>query len=146
MHCLSTENGEQLWQAGRVERFVAASPERVYGMDRWSNMYILDRATGALRARVSSRGSTMPLVNQQTDRLYLASPTGLVQCLHEIGIEEPIQYIAPPLPEKLDEAATPEGATPEATAAPTAPPTEPEAVVGEDPFGTGAAEENPFDP
>jgi hypothetical protein len=114
-------------------------------MDRWSNLYILARASGALRARVSSRGSTMPLVNQQTDRLYLASPMGLVLCLHEIGLEEPIQYIAPPLPEDLDDAATPDGATLDATATST-PPAQPDASDDQDPFGTGAAEGNPFDP
>jgi outer membrane protein assembly factor BamB len=146
MHCLSAADGEELWQAARVERFVAASPERVYGMDRWSNLYILDRASGAQRARISFRGSTMPLVNQQTDRLYLASPLGLVQCLHEIGIDEPIRYIAPPLPENLDEAAAPGAATLDA-ATPEAPPaTQPDAGAGENPFGTGAGEESPFNP
>jgi hypothetical protein len=30
--------------------------------------------------------------NVQTDRLYLATPEGLVQCLHEIGLKEPLRY------------------------------------------------------
>lgn len=141
MHCLSTDDGEELWHADHVERFVAASPDRVYGMDRWSNLYILDRASGALLGRISFRGSTMPLVNQETDRLYLASPTGLVQCLHEIGLDEPIRYIAPPLPENLDEAATPDG-----KATDTAAPAQTDTPVPDDPFGTGPGDDNPFDP
>jgi hypothetical protein len=146
MVCLAAKDGSELWRAGQVERFVAASPERVYGMDRWSNLYILDRASGALRGRISFHGSTMPLVNQETDRLFLASPLGLVQCLHEIGIDEPIRYIAPPLPENLDEKPAP-GAEAPAGEAPAATPAEPGAAE-DDPFGVGpaddAANDDPF--
>jgi hypothetical protein len=140
MHCLSTDDGAEAWQADLIERFVAASPDRVYGMDRWSNLYILDRASGTLRGRISFHGSTMPLVNQETDRLYLASPLGLVQCLHEIGIEEPIRYVAPPLPENLDNAEAP-GA--DATGA--APSDQADTPAGDDPFGTVPADD-PFNP
>lgn len=150
MHCLSAEDGSELWQAPHVERFVAASPERVYGMDRWSNLYILDRASGTLLGRINFRGATVPLVNQETDRLYLASPTGLIQCLHETGLEEPIRYAPPPLPENLDAADAAAGAgTPAATgeAQPeTAEPATdgPFATPDDDPFAT--SDDDPFDP
>jgi hypothetical protein len=98
----------------------------------------------------------MPLVNQETDRLYLASPTGLVQCLHEIALEEPVRYVAPPLPDNLDAAAPAEGeapadaTTPEVPATP--PETEPQPPIDDDPFGTAPADdaadadEDPFNP
>lgn len=141
MHCLSAEDGTELWRAAQVERFVAASPERVYGMDRWSNLYILERASGVLLGRISFRGSTVPLVNQETDRLYLATPTGLIQCLHETGLEEPIHYEPPPLPENLDEGETGgAGATAPETPPEGADATEPET---EDPF---APADDPFNP
>jgi hypothetical protein len=103
-------------------------------MDRWSNLYILDRASGRQLARLSFRGSSVPLVNQETDRLYLASPTGLVQCLHEVGLESPIRYEPPPPPEGAEADETDE-ATP-------TPPTAP-AAAAEDPFAA-PAESDPF--
>jgi outer membrane protein assembly factor BamB len=144
IYCLSIEGGNELWRAANVDRFVAASPDRVYGMDPWSNLYILDRASGTQLGRIEFRGSTIPLVNQATDRLYLASPTGLVQCLHEIGIEEPIRYEPPPLPENLDEAGA-EGTPGSADATAPTPPAQPPVPGGaaDDPFG-GAADDNPF--
>lgn len=143
MHCLSAEDGTELWNAPHVERFVAASPDRVYGMDRWSHLYILDRATGELLGRINFRNATVPLVNEETDRLYLATPTGLIQCLHESAIAEPIYYRPPPLPENLDAAAETQ---PDAAAA--APPDAAAAPATDDPFAGGTtqppAEDDPF--
>ena len=39
------------------------------------------------------------LVNDQTDRLFLISESGLVQCLHEIGANKPTHYVERPAAE-----------------------------------------------
>ena len=41
------------------------------------------------------RGMDIKLINSQTDRIYLASDTGLVQCLHEVELAEPIRHNLP---------------------------------------------------
>jgi hypothetical protein len=147
MHCISAEEGTELWRAAQVERFIAASPDRVYGMDRWSNLYILDRTNGEMLGRIDFRGSTVPLVNQETDRLYLASPTGLIQCLHESALTEPILYQPPPPPENLDaEGAAGAPSTQPGAAAPAQPDVAPPAT--DDPFAPAAdaapATDDPF--
>ena len=43
------------------------------------------------------------LLNSETDRLYLATDTGLVQCLHEIEQVKPILYGEDRKPKKVEE-------------------------------------------
>jgi hypothetical protein len=33
------------------------------------------------------------MINFQTDRIYLASDTGLIQCLHEIELPQPLNHL-----------------------------------------------------
>jgi hypothetical protein len=60
-----------------------------------------------LDLKTGSRLDTLPLpeiktklINQQTDRIYLATDNGVIQCLHEIGLEKPVLHIPPPLEKK----------------------------------------------
>jgi len=137
MHCLMAAAGTSVWSAAGIERFVAASPTRVYGVDRFQNVHILDRASGSEIGQLAARGADLPLVNQQTDRLYLVASTGLIQCLHETAIPQSIRYEAPPLPDRLDGSSLPEeGGVP---GQPAADPNNPFADVGND-----AGDNNPF--
>jgi outer membrane protein assembly factor BamB len=123
MHCVDAANGTSVWEAPKLAQFVAASRNRVYGIDDYGALVVLDAATGALLGRMPTSGSTSGLVNDQTDRLYLVSSSGMVQCLHEIGAKEPL-YHAPPEVETVAEQ-TPAGETdgqpPAAAAAPQQP-------------------------
>ncbi len=69
----------------------------IYAVDHLDRLAILDAERG-------TRLSTMPLgdvqikiLNQQTDRIYLASDAGVVQCLHELGQSKPLVYTPPRL-------------------------------------------------
>jgi hypothetical protein len=98
--------------------------------------------------------ATHALVNDQTDRLYLVSSDGIVQCLHERGAQEPVYY--QPKMEPVPPAETTESQSPAATdssfevqpeddeAEPMdqEPMEEAEAPAEETPFGV---EENPFE-
>ena len=143
LHCLSTEDGSLHWAAVGVSQFVAASPTRVYGMDHYGSLLILDGRSGVILGQASGQEGTTAVVNQQTDRLYLVSDTGLVQCLHEIGQQQPFLH-APP---KVEEPPAAKAPPVEETPAPETPPTEePPAVEPEpvpdvgDPFAEGAVE------
>ena len=48
--------------------------------------------SGARVDSIETSKLSLKFMNEQTDRLYLAAPDGLVQCLHEIGIKEPLRY------------------------------------------------------
>lgn len=172
LHCVDAANGHALWKAPHVTQFAAASRNRVYGMDDLGAVVVLDASSGAPLGRIPTDGTTNTLVNGQTDRLYLVSGDGVVQCLHEVGAKEPLYHIptpsesqppAEPSAERSTEttaasAATPaqpstsEGASPPAGSAPLAEGEEdaaaPAAGAAEKPAnesGFGVDEDNPFD-
>jgi outer membrane protein assembly factor BamB len=157
LHSVDAATGIGQWQAPGISQFAAATKSRVYGVDQFGTIHVLDRATGAPVGRIPSGGALTALVNDQTDRLFLISASGLVQCLYEIGATEPTYYVQPPsaaeeapAEEKPaeeeyhgDEEAAPAEPKPQPAARPVVPPQE-----SEEPFGPPAPEEeaNPFGP
>ncbi len=94
MFCLDGKTGRQVWFAPRLKQFIAASPERVYASDKLGGLVMLNAKTGA-RQDVIPVSSSIKLINTQTDRIVLASSTGVVQCLHETQLVEPVVYEPP---------------------------------------------------
>jgi outer membrane protein assembly factor BamB len=120
LHCVDAEKGTELWQAPHVSQFAAASAKRVYGVDDLGSLMVLDAANGSVLGRIPTDSSTFALVNDQTDRVYLVSKDGVVQCLHEIGVPEPMYH----QPKVQPEPPKPEAQPAESTASPTRPATE----------------------
>ncbi len=102
MHCLAAATGDEKWSAPHCVQFVAASGERIYVTDGIGRTWILDAATGARLAAISTELLPHKLVNIETDRIYLATPTGMVQCLHESALVEPLNH-KPPIEEPAEE-------------------------------------------
>jgi len=96
LHCVDAKTGAHQWEVPGISQFAAATKAHVYGVDRFDSVRILNIADGAPVGRISSGGMLTALVNDQTDRLYMMSESGLVQCLHEIGANEPIHYVVRP--------------------------------------------------
>jgi len=92
LHCIDAKRGTELWEAPHVSQFAAASAKRVYGVDDLGALVVLDAANGAVLGRMPTDSSTNALVNDQTDRVYLVSKDGVVQCFHEIGAKEPMHH------------------------------------------------------
>lgn len=103
LHCVST-TGSALWESPDVVQFAGASKSRVYGLDRMGDLLIIDSNSGVQLGQVRTTSTTHAIINSQTDRIYLISDTGLVQCLHEIGADEPTMHVqlAPPKQEASD--------------------------------------------
>jgi outer membrane protein assembly factor BamB len=101
LHCVDAATGSAVWIAPKVTQFAAASRNRVYGVDDLRSLLVLDAATGQtlLRSKPSD-GTLNALVNDQTDRLYVISDDGMVQCFHEIGAKQPL-YHNPPEPKPV---------------------------------------------
>ncbi len=116
MFSLRPDTGQQQWFAPDPARFVSATPDRVYSIDRYGWLVINDAKTGARLDAMQIPRELKSLANDQTDRLVLYTDDGLIQCLHEAQHEAPLIY-APPIP-KLR---TPSGAA----APPAAPPKSP---------------------
>ncbi len=92
MFCLDARTGRQEWWAPHVRQFVAASETRVYAFDTTDQLLILDIASGARIDSVYTGPLPVRLSNDRTDRIYLASETGLIQCLHELERPEPMRH------------------------------------------------------
>ena len=144
MYCLGTKTGIQQWWAPQVKQFIAASKERIYAADKLGRMLVIDAQTGARIDALDIMSYPIRLMNMQTDRIYLASETGLVQCLREIEQVEPLDHLQPlqpPAPAAEQDQAAPQAPVQPVQAQPAvAPPAMPA-----DPFGVAPAA-TPADP
>lgn len=165
--CLDAKNGQALWEAADITQFAAASKQRVYAVDQLGALVVLDAATGAVLGAMPNDEKTTALVNDQTDRIYLVSADGMVQCFHEIGADQ-VTYHNPPEPPTPAEGAEKPRTRPSSAPAssdetqPTQPAEKPEAADAKKPLepaadaadksvepakppAAGATEANPFD-
>ena len=96
LHCVDASTGSPKWRSPGISQFAAATKSRVYGVDRYGTIRILNITDGAPIGSIPTGGELNALVNDQTDRLFLISESGLVECLHEIGADKPTYYAKPP--------------------------------------------------
>jgi hypothetical protein len=90
MYCVDAKSGMQTWWAPEVTRFIAASKDRVYATDKIGLLHVLSAKTGSHLDTIPAEYLAVKLTNPESDRLFLASATGMIQCLHEPGIVEPL--------------------------------------------------------
>lgn len=88
----ATVDGEEIWWAPRVTELLAASPTRLYGRDASGRTLVLRADNGGLIDTLPTELSDLTVTNDRTDRIFLASRTGLVQCLREIALTEPVVH------------------------------------------------------
>ncbi len=91
MYCLEASTGKLIWYVPEVVQFVTASKDRVYAVDKLSRIHVLDRTKGNRLDAFSVLGQIL-LTNTENDRIYMATPSGLVQCLHEIELAQPVEH------------------------------------------------------
>jgi hypothetical protein len=146
MYCLEAASGKPLWHARNVAQFVAASPGRVYVVDRVGSLAILEISGGARLGGMPLAGIATKVVNTKSDRMFLVDHANVVQCLHETQLRAPYVYTPPPPPEK-PEPKLRQRAREAPAAAPETPAEEPpaEAPPAEKPPKEPAATDNPFD-
>jgi outer membrane protein assembly factor BamB len=89
LYKLSPETGEEIWASRGVFQFVSASPTRLYATDAAGQLLVIDAKSGAQLGAIGTPDSAIKVFNRDNDRIYLVSRTGMVQCLHEIGLKEP---------------------------------------------------------
>ncbi|MBN2296350.1 MAG: PQQ-binding-like beta-propeller repeat protein [Pirellulales bacterium] len=92
LYCLDKNNGDKLWHAPLVTRFVAASPTRLYVEDKLGRLLVLDAKNGVRIDTLPFRPADVMVCNMWTDRIYLITKTGLVQCLHEMELTKPVRH------------------------------------------------------
>ena len=76
-------------------KFISASKTKLYSVDRIGRLHILDITTGGTLGTIPTERLNVRLTNTLTDRIYLGTEDGLIQCLHEIALKEPIRHDEP---------------------------------------------------
>ncbi|MGO9108117.1 MAG: PQQ-binding-like beta-propeller repeat protein [Thermoguttaceae bacterium] len=92
MFCLNAKTGKQIWWAPDVLHFVAAGKQRVYAADKLGRLRILDARNGATLDSLPTSAMPITISNGQTDRIYLATEGGVIQCLREVEQINPVAY------------------------------------------------------
>lgn len=95
-------NGTAMWRIPRggallpsvveADRFLAANDRFIYANDHSGRLLILDRQRGRRLSMLDTTAFRVPVVNTVTDRLYLAANNGLIVCLHDRDVREPIRH------------------------------------------------------
>ncbi len=96
MYCLDGKTASQLWVAPKMTQFLAASPTRIYACDQLNRLAVLDAKSGNRLGTMPLDETALKLVNDQTDRIFLASEAGVIQCLREVDLKSPVVYTPPP--------------------------------------------------
>ena len=99
MYQLNGKTGEQLWYAPGITHFISRSPSRVYANDGLNRLAILDDRTGTRLDSLPLGPISLKIKNCDTDRIYLCTQGGQIQCLHELGLAKPVVYVPPAPPE-----------------------------------------------
>jgi outer membrane protein assembly factor BamB len=93
---ISRTSGDILWQNVGAERALAVNPRYVYATDRVGDLLVLDRARGRNLGKLATREFTVPVVNDDNDRLYLAANNGLILALYDRDTPRPVPLRSPP--------------------------------------------------
>jgi outer membrane protein assembly factor BamB len=80
---VTRETGERLWHTAAADRVLAMNPKFVYGSDSYGRLHIIDRERGLGLGSLDIRDFGVPIVNEESDRLYLVGDNGLLVCLHD---------------------------------------------------------------
>ena len=137
---LSGKDGQDAWWTPRIRKVLTASKNRLYCVGDTGRIVIFDAKTGGRLGSLSTETVDLTMVNHQTDRIFLASRAGIVQCLREVQAEWPVIHSGGLEDKKKPEKGAAAGAKPKPAAAPAAAP--PPAAA--DPFGGGGGGADPF--
>ena len=93
LYCLDSELGDVLWCSQGIDSFIAASPEWVYVKNTVGELTAVNPKDGAQTTLFSLKAYKDVYYNNENDRIYLITSSGLIQCLHELGRELPARHI-----------------------------------------------------
>ncbi len=89
LYALDTFDGQVQWHQTRAVEFLAAADESMFVSDGLGNVLVLSRHDGSVTGVVPLREMSVRVKNDRTDRVYVASPQGVVVCLREKGSDFP---------------------------------------------------------
>ncbi|MCB9939368.1 MAG: PQQ-binding-like beta-propeller repeat protein [Planctomycetaceae bacterium] len=86
---LSAETGMEQWWAPRVREVISATKNRLYCLGDTGRLVLFDLETGGRVGELPTEQLDVRMVNFQTDRIFLGTSSGMIQCLREVDAEWP---------------------------------------------------------
>jgi len=138
LFCLNLDSGTEKWSVPQVKRLLSVSKDRLYCLSLTDRMSILDAKTGGRIALMGAYDADFFYANAKTDRIIMATATGVIQCLRETELQWPLVHLN--LKEAEQQQRRPEIKQEGLEDAKTKPAAKPAAPAqADDPFGGGAA-------
>lgn len=140
LFAIEMASGAQKWVVPSIRKFISASQDRLYCLGISGRLVIIDAKSGGRVGTFETGQQDIQFVNLQTDRMFLGTTTGVLQCLHETQLPFPLlhQALAEATKQKPRDDIKMGGIND--PAAKPAQPAQPAAPAGADPFGGGAAQ------
>ncbi|GIX04172.1 MAG: hypothetical protein KatS3mg114_0041 [Planctomycetaceae bacterium] len=95
MFCLEASDGQQRWWHPHLTQLLAVSLQRGYFLDDRQHLNIVDLQTGQSLGILPLYGYPLALTNDRTDRILLATTSGRVLMLAELGRDFPLYHKNP---------------------------------------------------
>lgn len=92
LYRISMVNGTEKWSAPRVKSILSASKDRLYCSGDAGKLLVIDMKSGARLATFDGNGINLRYNNVQSDRIYIGTTSGVIQCLHETGLKYPVVH------------------------------------------------------
>ncbi|MFT4556646.1 MAG: PQQ-binding-like beta-propeller repeat protein [Planctomycetales bacterium] len=93
--CISKITGERRWKKPYMEDFIGATKNLVFLTDNQGQISILASSDGAPIGSLPLKDFSIRYGNELTDRLYIATESGLIVCLREQNKEFPTYHMFP---------------------------------------------------
>ena len=94
LFCISGVDGEERWRIHGIKQFLASSKDRLYCLADGGRLVILDTRSGSRVGSLPAEELDLRVVNTLTDRIYVGTKTGTLQCLHEITAPQPLIHVS----------------------------------------------------
>ncbi|TWU60089.1 outer membrane biogenesis protein BamB [Rubripirellula tenax] len=141
---MNVETGDLSWDAPatNIARLIGGFGDHVYAVTMGGSLTVLDRKTGNTVSTFTEVRPARELTNRETNRLYLVSDSGAVQCLRPLNSKLP-KFNTTPDPKPIVEAEEEKVEEKESSSPFDAGGMNPFGAGG-DPFGAGGASGDPF--
>lgn len=73
-----------------IEKFLGATRKVVFGLDEFNHLIVVDQKSGRKTSAIRVGDIDRVLTNYDSDRIYVASTQGLVQCVRDLSNPRPI--------------------------------------------------------
>lgn len=93
---LDIKTGKLRWKVQGIKGYLGSSKTRVYVVGEVGRVVVLDIESGDRVAVIPLDEFDLQVANPLTDRIYIGTKMGSIQCIREIGANWPTVHLTPP--------------------------------------------------